>query len=122
MDFGGSKTSVEVIKEAAFGETYFRSIYSNVNGKWYKKSWKEFNQLKNIDQKYDRSDYYDLRVNKSGISLMFWENMSWINKIDLYGWFQWYFSYWLGRRLEDDERQINRWKKLWEGLERNQLR
>ena len=119
MDFGGSKTPVEVIKEAAFGETYFRSIYSNVNGKWYKKSWKEFNQLKNIDQKYDRSDYYDLRVNKSGISLIFWENKSWINKIDHYGWFQWYFSYLLGRRLEDDERQINRWKKLWEGLERN---
>ena len=46
MDFGGSKTPVEVIKEAAFGETYFRSIYSNVNGKRYKKSWKEFNQLK----------------------------------------------------------------------------
>ena len=119
MNFGASKTPVEVIKEAAFGETYFRSIYSNVNGKRYKKSWKEFNQLKNIDQKYDRSDYYDLRVNKSGISLIFWENKSWINKIDLYGWFQWYFSYWLGRRLEDDERQINRWKKLWEGLERN---
>ena len=48
---------------------------------------------------------------KSGTSLRFWENKGWINKIDLYGWFEWYFSYWLGRRSKDDKRQINRWKK-----------
>ena len=28
------------IKEGAFGGTYFRDIYSSVNGKWYKKTWK----------------------------------------------------------------------------------
>ena len=52
MDFGVNKTLVEIIKEGAFRGTYFRDIYSNVNEKLYKKSWKEFNQLKNIDQKY----------------------------------------------------------------------
>ena len=41
----------------------------------------------------------------------FWENKGWINKIDPYGWFHWYFMYWLGRRSQDDKRQINRWKK-----------
>ena len=50
MDFSPNKTLIEVIKEGAFGGTYFRDIYSNVNKKWYKKSSKEFNQLKNIDQ------------------------------------------------------------------------
>ena len=39
MDFGANKTPVEVIKEGAFGWTYFRDIYSGVTGKWYKKSW-----------------------------------------------------------------------------------
>ena len=51
MEFNPNKTPVEIIKEGAFGGTYFRDIYSSVNGTWYKKSWKEFDQLKNIDQK-----------------------------------------------------------------------
>ena len=37
MDFGVNKTPIEVTKEGAFGETYFRDIYSGVTGKWYKK-------------------------------------------------------------------------------------
>ena len=109
MDFGANKTPVEIIREGAFGGTYFRDICSVINGKWYKESWQEFDQLKNIDQNFYCSDYYDV---KCGTSLRFWKNKGWINNIDPYGWFQWYFRYWLSRRSEDDERQINRWKKL----------
>ena len=32
--------------------------------------------------------------------------------MDPYGWFQWYFRYWLGRRSKDDKRQINRQKNF----------
>ena len=116
MDFGANKTPVEVIKEGAFGGTYFRDIYSSVTGKWYKTSQKKFDQLKDIDQKYYCSSHYDVSVNKygakCGTSLRFGENKGWINKIDPYGWFQCYFRYWLGRRSKNDERQINRWKKI----------
>ena len=41
-----------MIKEGAFGGTYFRYIYSGINGKWCRKLLKEFDQLKYIDQKY----------------------------------------------------------------------
>ena len=116
MDFGANETPIEVIKEGVFGEAYFRDIYSDVNGKWYKKPWKEFDKLKDIDQKYYCSSYYHVSVNKYGVKcgvlLRFWENKSWINKIDPYGWFQWYFRHWLCRRSADDKRQINRWKKI----------
>ena len=116
MDFGANKTPIEVIKEGAFGGNYFRDIYCGVNGQWHKKSWKVFDKLKDIDQKYYCSSYYDISVNKYGVKcgtlLRFWENKGWINEIDPYGWFQWYFRYWLGKRSQDDERQINRWKKL----------
>ena len=36
--------------------------------------------------------------------------MDWINSIDPYCWFQWYFRYWLSRKSLDNERQISRWK------------
>ena len=92
MDFSANKMPIEVIKERAIGGTYFIGIYSGVTGKWYKKSWKEFDQLKDIDQKYHCSDCYDYSVNKYGVKcktmLRFWENRSWINEIDPYDWFQ----------------------------------
>ena len=40
MKVNPNKTPVEVIKEGAFGGTYFRDIYSGVTTKWHKKSWK----------------------------------------------------------------------------------
>ena len=111
MDFNPNKTLILIIKEGAFGGTYFWNVYSNINKKWYRNSWKEFIDLKNIDTKFYASDYYDINVNKYGVkcrtSLRFLENKGWINKIVPYGWFQWYFRYWLGRKSKDDKRQIN---------------
>ena len=72
--------------------------------------------MKDIDQKCYSSRYYDVSVNKYDVkcetSLRFCENKSCINEVDPYGWFQWYFRYWLGRRSLDNERKINRWKRI----------
>ena len=115
MNFIPNKTPIEIIKEGAFGGTYFRDIYSGIHENWYKNSWTEFVHLKNVDAKFYASDYYDVNVNKYGVktgtSLRSWENKGQII-LDPYGWFQWYFRYWLGRRSKDDKRQINNRKKL----------
>ena len=87
MDFGTNKTPFKVIKEGQFGGTYFRNIYSDIDGKWYRKSWKEFDELKNIGKKCYCSNYYDISINKykCGTSLRIWENKGWIESIDPYG-------------------------------------
>ena len=97
LGFGANKTPVQIIKEWAFGRTYFRDIYSGGNNKSYKNSWKELDEWENIDQNYYCSNFYDVDVDKykvlCGTSLRFWENKGYTNPIDPYGWFQWYFRY-----------------------------
>ena len=104
MSFNPNKTPIEIIKEGAFSGTYFRDIYSSINGRWYRNSWKEFNFLHDIDPKLYLSNYYDVKVNKykinCGTSLRFWENKGW------------YCRYYLGRHSDDDERQIARWNNI----------
>ena len=51
MLFNPNKTPIEIIKEGAFGGTYFRDIYSSINGKRYRNSWKELDFLERIDPK-----------------------------------------------------------------------
>ena len=64
MKFKSNKTPAEVINEGAFGGTYFRDIYSGVNGKWYRNSWKEFDFLrpKELDKKYYANSFYDVKI------------------------------------------------------------
>ena len=86
MKFNPNKTPVEIIKEGTFGGTYFRDIYSGDNGKWCSNSWKRFDEIKSIYQKYYFSDYCDIKLHKckveTGTSFRFWKNKGWINKID----------------------------------------
>ena len=51
MDFRPNISPAEVIKKGAFGSCCFRDIYSGVNDKFYKNSWKEFEELEDIGKK-----------------------------------------------------------------------
>ena len=88
-----------------------------INSEWYRKSWIEFDKLKNIDKKYYCSNFCHISINRykvrCGRSLLrFWENKDWVNSINPNGWFEWYFRYWLAGRSLGNKRQTTRWKGI----------
>ena len=108
----------EILRNGSFGGTYFRNIRSRVTEQDYVDTWKELptDWIANLDvSEYVSSDVYRKNVNKykvkCGSSLDEWESSGWINKVDPYGWFQWYCRFFQGRRCEDDTRQIKRFNK-----------
>lgn len=117
-DFKPNLTPEQIFKEGSFGGTYYRPIFSSVTNKNYDKAWEEFpKSWFPTDLKYVNSPIcLATTVNKykvsSGTSLEYWENQGWIRDIDPYGWVQWYCRFYMGRRSDDDERQIDRWNKI----------
>ncbi len=113
MNFSPNLTPKEVIQMGSFGGIYF----NNEGGK-IDIDYKEFpsNWFENLDKSYFMSEKYLKKVNyfnvKSGLSQEEWEEKGWIHPQDPRGWFQWYCRYYLGRKTEDDKRQIQRWNNF----------
>lgn len=117
--FTPNKSPEEMLREGCFGGSYFRPLHSKRLGITIVDDYKELPSSWYSDlevSKFLTSPTYDAEVNKyevsSGQSIEEWEAAGWINHThDVRGWVQWYCRFYMGRRCEDDERQISRWKK-----------
>jgi hypothetical protein len=114
-----NKSPEEVIREGCFGGSYFRLLKSQRLGITIENDYKDLpsSWIIGLDvERYLTSPKYDADVNKfkvvCGQSIEEWEAAGWINHdYDVRGWFQWYTRFFRGRRCEDDDRQVSRWKK-----------
>lgn len=105
MNFSPMLTPKEMLHKGIFGGTYFSEL---IDYKEFPDDW-----FQGLDKNFYCSEKYRIKVNffkiKSGQSQKEWEEKGWIHKDDPRGWFEWYCKYYIGRRHEDDERQIKRW-------------
>ncbi len=103
LRFKPDLTPREMLSLGVFGGVYMRDCKKEFPEDWFKKG------------KFQEEDSYehDPKLNFFGVNasqpLSVWRKKGWIHPQDPRGWFQWYCRYFMGRRSEDDERQIKRW-------------
>lgn len=112
LAFYPNLTPRQVIEEGAFGGCYFGSTIEDPIEYDYETLFKY--HFEGLDKELYLGDKYKPKSNKwkvrSGKDYRFWKDMGWIHKEDPYGWFEWWCKYDMGRRSEDDKRQIARWQ------------
>jgi hypothetical protein len=102
-EFKPELTPAEMLKLGVFGGKYMTDCVRE-----FPRSW--FTHAK-VSPKGKDPDLNFFGVDASQ-PLSEWKRKGWIHPDDPRGWFQWYCRYYMGRRMEDDERQIGRWKAI----------
>lgn len=102
-DFKPGLTPKEMLELGVFGGKYMTDCQNEFPADWFRNA-------------ILRPDGADPNINYFGVSasqpLSVWRKKGWVWDNDPRGWFQWYCRYYLGRRCDDDERQIKRWRAM----------
>jgi hypothetical protein len=102
-EFKPELTPKQMLKMGIFGGKYMTDCRNEFPFDWFEKA-----KLS--------SEFHNPKLNYFGINaskpLSYWREKGWIYPLDPRGWFQWYCRYFMGRRCEDDNRQIKRWKMM----------
>ena len=102
-EFKPELTPKEMLELGVFGGKYMTDCKKEFPSSWFKKA-----KL--------CSKRHDAKLNFFGVNasqpLRVWIEKGWIRQEDPRGWFQWYSRYYMGRRIDDDARQIKRWKAI----------
>lgn len=102
-DFRPDLTPAEMLELGVFGGKYMTDCKNEFPKRW-------FTHAKLNSEKYNASlNYFGVQASQS---LTEWRNKGWLHRDDPRGWFQWYCRYYLGRRSDDDKRQIKRWVNM----------
>jgi hypothetical protein len=96
-------TPKEMLALGVFGGVYLRDCTKEFPKDWFTGARL---QKKGVSVPDKTLNYFGVNASQS---LAIWREKEWIHKDDPRGWFQWYCRYYMGRRHEDDERQIKRW-------------
>lgn len=99
-------TPKQMLSLGIFGGRYMRDCVKEFPKSWFAKA-----KLHPKDKPgHDKSlNYFKVEASQP---LKEWQKKDWIHPQDPRGWFQWYCRYWMGRRSEDDQRQIKRWRAM----------
>lgn len=96
-------TPKEMLELGIFGGKYLTDCQKEFPVAWFRKA-------KLCSERHDpKLNFFGVNASQS---LAVWQKKDWIHPDDPRGWFQWYCRYFLGRRHEDDQRQIKRWKAI----------
>lgn len=100
-DFTPDLTPAEMLALGVFGGKYLTDCQDEFPAEWFINA-RLSPEFKDITLNYFQAD--------ASQPLAQWRNKGWIHSQDPRGWFQWYCRYYMGRRTDDDIRQIKRWK------------
>lgn len=102
-EFKPDLTPKEMLSLGVFGGKYMTDCRAEFPSDW-------FDSAKLCHEKHDpRLNFFGVNASQP---LSVWQKKGWIHPQDPRGWFQWYCRYYLGRRSEDDARQIKRWRAI----------
>jgi len=99
-------TPKQMLALGVFGGRYMRDCQKEFPKDWFTHAKFLPEGMKKPDKKLN---YFGVHASQS---LAEWRRKGWIRPQDPRGWFQWYCRYYMGRRSDDDERQIKRWRLI----------
>ncbi|MBA3072473.1 MAG: hypothetical protein FP831_02675 [Anaerolineae bacterium] len=102
-EFKPELTPGELLALGVFGGKYMNDCMDEFPATWFE------NARLNADCHDPDLNFFGINASKP---LSYWREKGWIHPDDPRGWFQWYCRYYMGRRGEDDARQIKRWKAM----------
>ena len=102
-EFRPELTPKQMLSMGVFGGKYMNDCREEFPDDWFEKA-----RLSPGGHDKDVNFFQQL----ASKPLSYWREKGWIHDDDPRGWFQWYCLDYMGRRHEDDARQIGRWKAM----------